>query len=60
MNLQSITQFGWSKIHFDKIHINRYGKNQILAKNAVDSSLYINTILEFSSSFNLIYMENFD
>lgn len=26
MNLQSITQFGWSKIHFDKIHINRYGK----------------------------------
>lgn len=26
MNLQSITQFGWSKIHLDKIHINRYGK----------------------------------
>lgn len=58
MNLQSITQFGWSKIHFDKIHINRYGK--ILDIRKERRWLYINTILEFSSSFNLIYMENFD
>lgn len=58
MNLQSITQFGWSKIHFDKIHINRYGKISDTRKER--RWLYINTILEFSSSFNLIYMENFD